>query len=505
MSTTEIPAYTALGDFYREVIQAGASIRGYLLNQDPAHKSQNSASHDNMLRLISELDPVSKNWSTADQQDWATIKTIANEYISWQSKITADQNKEEAIKINNEEAGPRALKLYDLIGGPVNPVTNKREGGILKHQYDIMQGIDESIVSKMNLLQTAELFSLAIVIVLSIIIATLTARRIVNPLNQIARQISIVSAGDLRQRVNLNINDEIGKIGDDLNAMTDSLTHITKQITESNNKLCDIINNVEANINAQSTGITEQASSIHEITASVEEIDKSSKQTMQKAQILGEVAKRTLDKGMAGSQSVEQSIAGMRSLRDKVQMITQTILDLSTQTQQVGAITSVVNSLAQQSKMLALNASIEAAKAGEAGKGFAVVAIEVKNLAEQSEQSTTEVQKILEDISHATDKAVMVTEEGAKSVDVGSKLIEQTGEVMNNLNEMIKDASIASQQIEAAIRQEAIGIEQINAGMSEINQVATAFVSSIKETNAAIQALSTISKNLKEYINVYKI
>src|SRR5689334_12532675 len=68
MSTTEIPAYTALGDFYREVIQAGASIRGYLLNQDPVHKSQNAASHDNMLRLISELDPVSKNWSIEDQQ-----------------------------------------------------------------------------------------------------------------------------------------------------------------------------------------------------------------------------------------------------------------------------------------------------------------------------------------------------------------------------------------------------------------------------------------------------
>src|SRR6476469_7503410 len=138
----------------------------------------------------------------------------------------------------------------------------------------------------------------------------------------------------------------------------------------------------------------------------------------------------------------------MKSVRDKVQIIAQTILDLSKQTQQIGEITSVVNNLAQQSKMLALNASIEAAKAGEAGKGFAVVATEVKNLAEQSEHSTAQVQKILEDIRHATEKAVMVTEEGTKGVDYGTQLIEQTGDIIRNLNDVISETTIASEQIE---------------------------------------------------------
>src|SRR6476469_851314 len=120
----------------------------------------------------------------------------------------------------------------------------------------------------------------------------------------------------------------------------------------------------------------------------------------------------------------------MKSVRDKVQIIAQTILDLSKQTQQIGEITSVVNNIALQSKMLALNASIEAAKAGEAGKGFAVVASEVKNLAEQSEQSTTQVQKILEDIRHGTEKAVIVTEEGSKGVAEGTTIVKQMGEIM---------------------------------------------------------------------------
>jgi methyl-accepting chemotaxis protein len=202
---------------------------------------------------------------------------------------------------------------------------------------------------------------------------------------------------------------------------------------------------------------------------------------------------------------VEQSILGMTVVKDKVQIISQTILELSKQTQQVGEITAVVNNLAQQSKMLALNASIEAAKAGEAGKGFAVVAMEVKNLAEQSEQSTSQVQKILEDIRHATEKAVMVTEEGTKGVDQGTGLVEQAGGTIRNLNNVIHETTIASQQIEAAVRQEVAGIEQITLGMNEINQVTATFVEGANQTREAITNLADIAKELKGYVDIYKI
>ncbi|MFN7098562.1 MAG: methyl-accepting chemotaxis protein, partial [Gammaproteobacteria bacterium] len=245
--------------------------------------------------------------------------------------------------------------------------------------------------------------------------------------------------------------------------------------------------------------------SINEITASLEEIEKSSAQTNEKAKTLGETAERTRTKGQQGLEAVEQSINGMKMVRDKVQMIAQTILDLSNQTQQVGEITSVVNNLAQQSKMLALNASIEAVKAGDAGKGFSVVATEVRNLAEQSEQSTIQVQKILENIRHTAEKAVMVTEEGTKGVDFGTNLVEQTGEIVKSLTEVIYETAIATQQIEAAVRQESVGIEQITIGMNEINQVTSSFVASTKQTMEAIESLSGIAKSIKEYIDIYKV
>lgn len=316
---------------------------------------------------------------------------------------------------------------------------------------------------------------------------------------------SKVAAGDLRERLEIDKEDILQDLGRDLNAMTDGLASITKKITTVSNDIVNMVGTVLSSANEQAESITSQASAINEISASLEEIDKSSKQTMAKAQALREVAKNTYEQGKLGTESVEQSIHGIKASEEKMKLIAQTILDLSNHTQQIGDITSVVNTLAQQSKMLALNASIEASKAGEAGKGFAAVATEVRNLAEQSEQSTVQVQKILEDIRRTTEKAVTVTEEGTKTLDSGTKLIEKAGQVIQTLSKMINEASISSQHIEVAIRQETVGIEQIVESMNEINRTTSTFSSGIKEMMAFIQSLDNIAKHLKDDINIYKV
>jgi methyl-accepting chemotaxis protein len=328
---------------------------------------------------------------------------------------------------------------------------------------------------------------------------------IVKTANNYSTHISKVSKGNLTEQLEIAGSDEMLQLGRDLNLMTESLADITKKIMEATHSMASTLEEVKQSVVVQSAGATEQAASVNEITASLGEIEQSTNQTMGKAKELGTIAERTRENAESGLLAVEQSIEGMKTVREKVQMIASTILELSHQTQQVGEITQVVNSLAQQSKMLALNASIEAAKAGEAGKGFAVVAVEVKNLAEQSEQSLTQVQKILEDIRLATEKAVMVTEEGTKQVDYGTNLVEKTGEVVKNLNNVIHETSVATHQIEAAIRQENIGIEQITAGMNEINKVTGNFVDSVTQTTEAMKHLSEITENLKKYIGIYRI
>ncbi len=503
--TIDLPSYDTLYALTSDLYKSHTLIHKWILTGNDKYKNDVNVLNESIATLQKTIDALSAKWKNADAiNQWQEIKVSLTQFKTLQEKILGG---------TYLEAGKNQTQLtdFDTITDKILLLLNgsasyeEKIVGITDIKYQQLETSSTQIIKNMDTIQLTEYILSLVAIIISILVAYFTIRSILRHINVFRQHSSRIAAGDLRQHIMLESNDEIGQLGNDLNTMTDSLLAVTKVITQSCHNMVSTLEEVKQAVNMQSTGATEQASSINQITASLEEIEKSSSQTMDKAKELGAVAERTREKGQLGLEAVEQSILGMKSVRDKVQLIAQTILDLSNQTQQVGEITGVVNTLAQQSKMLALNASIEAAKAGEAGKGFAVVAVEVKNLAEQSEQSTLQVQKILEDIRRATEKAVMVTEEGTKGVDHGTGLVEQTGEIVRSLSDVINDATIASQQIEAAVRQEGSGIEQITAGMNEINQVTASFVSSVKQTTEAINNLATIAQNLKDQVDTYKI
>jgi len=504
----DFPLYNAFLDLGGQLYLAESSLKGYILTSDNAQKTEFFDAWLNIDKRVNEINNTISATTDVDVfKNWQTVVPVISDLKLQQQKIINSYIKTNSAEMANllvTTVNPVTNKIFDVIDGPVN-ANGERVGGIYDVLYADLQQKNLSIIRDMTFTQVTESVLSLIAVFITVFISLFTAKGILRHINLLRQYSSRVAAGDLRQQVKVQSRDEIGLLSRDFNIMIEALAGTTKQITEACHNMVSSLDEVKHAVDIQSSGATEQASSINEITASIGEIEKSSNQTMEKAKSLGEAAERTREKGQQGLEAVEQSVLGMKSVREKVQLIAQTILDLSNQTQQVGEITAVVNTLAQQSKMLALNASIEAAKAGDAGKGFAVVATEVKNLAEQSEQATTQVQKILEDIRHAAEKAVMVTEEGTKGVDYGTNLVEQTGEVVRNLSDVIHETTIATQQIEAAIRQESVGIEQITAGMNEINQVTSSFVESAKQTTEAINNLSAIAKSLKERVDTYKV
>ncbi len=498
----DLPTYDALLELSTYVYNVQHILTNGLLMNDSSHKDQLDHIWQGIMADVNTIDGLAPMWSDqAHLQEWQGLKAQIQQLQAAQQKIMNATDKNAAMTIyTQQERSLFDTVIANLVVSSDDPRMTIIEGK-LAH---LKQGTQE-ITTHLNRLQIAQYILASIGILLSLMIALYTARIIIRHINSFREHSGRIASGDLRQMIAVESEDELGQLGNDLNAMTVSLAAMAKQITQACHGMVTTLEEVRHSVDAQSSGASEQASSINEITSSVSEIEKSTIQTIEKARNLGEIAERTREKGKLGLESVEQSVQGMKVVRDKVDVIAQTILDLSSQTQQVGEITAVVNNLAQQSKMLALNASIEAAKAGESGKGFAVVAAEVKNLAEQSEQSTDEVQRILEDIKHATEKAVMATEEGTKGVDHGTVLVEQTGEVIRGLNEVIHEATMASKQIEAAVGQESAGIEQITAGMNEINQVTSAFVDSVQQTTEAMKNLSEVAKSLQQSVDTYKI
>jgi methyl-accepting chemotaxis protein len=195
----------------------------------------------------------------------------------------------------------------------------------------------------------------------------------------------------------------------------------------------------------------------------------------------------------------------MHRIQSQMESIAESIMKLSEHGQAIGGIIATVEDVAEQSNLLAVNASIEAAKAGEQGKGFAVVAQEVKNLAEQSRQATSRVRNILDDIQKATSGSVMTTEQGSKAVEAGVKQSMEAGESIQRLANSVAEAAQATTQIAVSSQEQLVGMDQMVSAMESIKQASTQNVAATKQVETSARDLGELGQKLKNIVEQYKV
>ncbi len=344
--------------------------------------------------------------------------------------------------------------------------------------------------------------------VFGFIVYRLSRPRFDSLLDAYVQTLESVVRGDLRQRLDVSIltarsNEErmLMRLGDAVNRMLDRLQDV---VTEISDALQHINTDTEQILRATSLQIStanEQDAVVTETTATVNEVRATVTETAERAQSVAETAQVSVNISRTGTDAVQQTISGMELIRQRVEDIADNILVLSEHTQQIGEIIATVNNLADQSRMLALNASVEAARAGEEGKGFAVVALEVRNLADQNRDATIQVREILSEIQRATNAAVMVTEEGSKGVDHGQDLVNRAGGSIRDLAHAIEEAALAAMQIAASTRQQTIGMDQLTQAMRTIKQATSETLSSTTQVKASVQNLRDVTNRVNAVLS----
>ena len=327
--------------------------------------------------------------------------------------------------------------------------------------------------------------------VIGIGIYRMTYQRMDHVLEQYVDVLNKIAVGDLAAELELPDSNErlLMELGQTLNSV---LARIRQVMVGFNNALKRLDSDTHAILEATARQIAmanEQDAVVTETTATVNEVRATVTETAERAQSVAETAQVSVENSKSGTEAVAQTISGMDIIRRRVEDIADNILVLSEHTQQIGEIIAAVNNLADQSRMLALNASVEAARAGEEGKGFAVVAMEVRNLADQNRDATVQVREILGEIQRATNSAVMVTEEGSKGVDAGQHLVNSAGDAIRDLAKAIEEAAMAAMQIAASTRQQTIGMDQLTQAMRTIKHATTETVSSTMQVEASVQRL----------------
>ncbi len=295
-------------------------------------------------------------------------------------------------------------------------------------------------------------------------------------------------------------NDGLGKA---LQNMARNLKRVMSELSQSTSVLNAAASEILVTTSQIASTATQTSSAVSQTTASVEEIKQTARLTSEKAVHTAESTKKAVSISDEGNFSLDKNMSGLAQIKEKMDLIAVNIIKLSEQSQMIGNIVSTVEDIASQSNLLAVNASIEAVKAGEHGKGFSVVAQELKNLANQSKQGTSEVQKILTDIQQATNTLVMVAEQGSKAVDEGVIQAKSAKKSMESLRKSVMEAAQSGTLIAISSEQEMAGMDQISGAMMGIKEATFQNMESIRQVESAAKNLSLLSHTLKALMEGY--
>lgn len=275
---------------------------------------------------------------------------------------------------------------------------------------------------------------------------------------------------------------------------------LTRPLLNTINNLSSASSQIAATINEQERITAQQSTSVAETNTTMEELGASAQQSAEQASTSAHNMKTVLNSSQEGVARMEEMLRAMENLKEKVNAIARQILHLSEQTNQIGNISDMVTLFANETKMLAMNAAVEAVRAGEHGKGFSVISVEIRKLADESKRSAERIRALVEEVQQATNATVMVTEEGTKTVETSRILAQNTMETFNQVANLIGYAHESTQQISLNVRQQADAVRQVLEAMKALNTSAKETAVGISQTKGGIQNLNGAAQDLKRMV-----
>jgi methyl-accepting chemotaxis protein len=257
---------------------------------------------------------------------------------------------------------------------------------------------------------------------------------------------------------------------------------------------------LEAAAAQQAAGGRDQSSAMSEITTTISELLITSRQIAESAQRVSKIAEETAEAAGTGDATIDQTRASIAAIRTQVDQIVQHMLALGEKSQQIGGVADLVSELAEQTNILAINATIEASGAGEWGRRFAVVAEEIRKLADRTAGSAKEIRALIEDVRGAVNTTVMATEIGAKAVDAGSRQFDDATNSFRRIAHLVATTNDATREIELSTKQQTTAVEQVNVAASDTARVSRETEASAVQTKQTAAHLSNLSGDLLELV-----
>ncbi len=311
--------------------------------------------------------------------------------------------------------------------------------------------------------------------------------------------------GDLTVEViSENKNDNIGRLFNGFNQSVQNIRGIIDNVIQAVQSTASASSQISSSSEDMAAGAHEQSAQAKEIALAVEQMAKTIFETTKNAGSTADEAKNAGDTASAGGKVVNESIEGMNRIASVVTKAAETVRELGNNSDQIGEIIQVIDDIADQTNLLALNAAIEAARAGEQGRGFAVVADEVRKLAERTTRSTNEIAVMVKKIQSDTKGAVDSIHQGAAEVESGIALAAKAGKSLEQIISGSKSVVDRALQVSAASEEQSAAAEQISKNIEAISSVTQQSAVGVEQIARAAEDLNRLTSNLENLISNFK-
>jgi methyl-accepting chemotaxis protein len=309
--------------------------------------------------------------------------------------------------------------------------------------------------------------------------------------------------GDLTVSLNVERDDDIGKLFGGFNKAVVSVNNLISKVHEAVQATASASNQISSSTEEMAAGSQEQSAQTSEVASAVEQMTRTIIATADNANTAAGTAKKASEQTRIGVEKVAESKKGMDLIIQSTQTTGKVLKSLSGKTEQIGEIAQVIDDIADQTNLLALNAAIEAARAGEQGRGFAVVADEVRKLAERTTKATKEIAETIKAVQNESKEANDSMTEATKAVTIGLELNNKVDEVLIEINNHVKSLAEEIMRVANASKEQSTAAEQISHNIESINNVTNESASGIQQIAKASEDLSMLTVNLQGLITQF--
>ena len=399
------------------------------------------------------------------------------------------------------QSGSVKDNLHNKLMSVAEKQTNIDRQAVMKEVGVILDGTFKEVSIKVVGLMF--MASSGVVVIVYILFLRMIRRRLAD----LASKFNDVSTGDgdLQRRINVKGNDGIDVLGRIFNGFIEKLQNIMSQIVSDSSNLVGVASHLNSISASSNQSAMQQQAQIEQVATAMNEMSATATEVATNARLAADSAQNADQDVNAGMEIVSETVSSINSLAGEVERANVVIRTLQADSEEIGSVLDVIRGIAEQTNLLALNAAIEAARAGEQGRGFAVVADEVRTLASRTQESTAEIQKMIERLQSGANDAVDVMEEShiqaRNSVDQASK----TGDALQKITSAVNTINQMNLQISNAAEQQTAVAHEIDVSLNQINQASHESVINAGEASQESEKLNQLASHLQELMLQFKV